>query len=376
MQTLHNTGRTILTTILSSEKSSSTINSSIIRLLSKRFLARMLSDPENKGSQQRHVNFDTLGTWDNRIDFSLLLQQSIKHGKPIPKISVNNIGHANVIGRRLQNEDYCNAMEIKPNMIYFAIFDGHGGDICARFCNEHLPEHIKFWIERGETNLEIVLQNAFTEVNNSFARYITYTKNDGYNNERSTSGTTATVCLLHNSTKLVVAYVGDSRMFLCRDGQCIKLTNDHTANVKAEKDRIINSNGFIKYDSLGRGLINGRLAMTRSIGDLDLKPFGVIALPDTRTYEIKHGRDSFVVLTTDGITDVMNDREIVNAVKSCQQPNEAAKFLTDQALHCSCDDNATALVVPFGAWGKYRNHRQTYNQFFSFGRQLQNSARF
>ena len=107
MQTLHNTGRTILTTILSSEKSSSTINSSIIRLLSKRFFARMLSDPENKGSQQRHVNFDTLGTWDNRIDFSLLLQQSIKHGKPIPKISVNNIGHANVIGRRLQNEDYC-----------------------------------------------------------------------------------------------------------------------------------------------------------------------------------------------------------------------------------------------------------------------------
>ena len=140
-------------------------------------------------------------------------------------------------------------MEIKPNMIYFAIFDGHGGDICARFCNEHLPEHIKFWIERGETNLEIVLQNAFTEVNNSFARYITYTKNDGYNNnERSTSGTTATVCLLHNSTKLAVAYVGDSRMFLCRDGQCIKLTNDHTANVKAEKVSILKTKQKILID--------------------------------------------------------------------------------------------------------------------------------
>lgn len=53
-----------------------------------------------------------------------------------------------------------------------------------------------------------------------------------------------------------------------------------------KQDRITNSNGFIKYDSLGRGLINGRLAMTRSIGDLDLKPYGVIALPDTRTYEV------------------------------------------------------------------------------------------
>lgn len=29
----------------------------------KRHLARMLADPENIGSQQRHVNFDTLGSW-------------------------------------------------------------------------------------------------------------------------------------------------------------------------------------------------------------------------------------------------------------------------------------------------------------------------
>lgn len=50
-------------------------------------------------------NFDTLGTWDNRIDLPLLLQASIKHGKPIPKISVENVGSASVIGRRTTNED-------------------------------------------------------------------------------------------------------------------------------------------------------------------------------------------------------------------------------------------------------------------------------
>ena len=84
-----------------------------------------------------------------------------------------------------------------------------------------------------------------------------------------------------------------------------------------------------------------------------------------------------MVLTTDGISDVMNDREVVNAVQSCGTPPEAAKFITDQALHYSCDDNATSLVIPFGAWGKFKNHdRETYNQFFSFGRQLQNSVRF
>lgn len=50
-------------------------------------------------------NFDTLGTWDNRIDLPLLLQASIKHGKPIPKISIENVGTASVIGRRTTNED-------------------------------------------------------------------------------------------------------------------------------------------------------------------------------------------------------------------------------------------------------------------------------
>lgn len=42
---------------------------------------------------------------DNRIDFHLLLQQSIKHGKPIPKISTENIGFATALGRRMTNED-------------------------------------------------------------------------------------------------------------------------------------------------------------------------------------------------------------------------------------------------------------------------------
>lgn len=46
------------------------------------------------------------------------------------------------------------------------------------------------------------------------------------------------------------------------------------------------SGGSIIANSHGTGLVNGRLAMTRSIGDLDLKPYGVIALPYTRSLEV------------------------------------------------------------------------------------------
>lgn len=70
----------------------------------------------------------------------------------------------------------------------------------------------------------------------------------------------------------------------------------------------------------------------------------------------------------------MNDQEIINAVNTCRTPQEAAQFVADQALYYSCEDNATALVVPFGAWGKFTNTGANLFQQ-SFGRELSRSMR-
>lgn len=315
-------------------------------------------------------NFDTLGTWDNRIDLPLLIQASIKHGKPIPKISVENVGTASVIGRRTTNEDRYRLKELKPDLLYFAVFDGHGGPECADFCSEQMENHILYWLARGEKDLQTILQYSFQEVNNCYARHIIF---NCARQNATTSGTTATVCLLQNSIELVVGHVGDSRALLCRNGETKKLTTDHTADLKSEKERILKSGGMIKADTLGRYLVNGRLAMTRSLGDLDLKPFGVTAQPDTRSLEVKHSRDSFLILTTDGVNFSMNDQEICDAVNTCNDPAEAAGFVTDQALQFGSEDNATAVIVPFGAWGKYQNQKKTA---LNFGRSLLRSNRY
>lgn len=91
---------------------------------------------------------------------------------------------------------------------------------------------------------------------------------------------------------------------------------------------------------------------------------------------MKHGRDAFLILTSDGINFVMTDQEIINIVNSCSQPLTAAQYVCDQALHYGSEDNSTALIMPFGAWGKFKNHRSNYSQFYSFGRELAKSARF
>jgi hypothetical protein len=49
------------------------INNKVNYMKSNRFYARMLSDPENKGERQDHVNFDTLGTWYAFNTFHLII---------------------------------------------------------------------------------------------------------------------------------------------------------------------------------------------------------------------------------------------------------------------------------------------------------------
>lgn len=63
-------------------------------------------------------------------------------------------------------------IELKSNIIYFAVFDGHGGQECARFCNEEMPKVIKYYLDKGEDNLELILQNAFLELDKTYAKMV------------------------------------------------------------------------------------------------------------------------------------------------------------------------------------------------------------
>ena len=89
--------------------------------------------------------------------------------------------------------------------------------------------------------------------------------------------------------------------------------------------------------------------------------------------QVNHGRDAFLVLTTDGINCVMSDQEICDVVRRTEDPMEAAHSVTDHAVQYSSEDNATAVVVPLGSWG---NNASNASIFYSFGRSMTVSSRF
>ena len=87
-----------------------------------------------------------------------------------------------------------------------------------------------------------------------------------------------------------------------------------------------------------------------------------------RLSQVRHSRDAFLVLTTDGVNISLTDQEIVDIINGRTDPEEAAKQVTDQALQFGSEDNATAVVMPFGAWGKYSRAVSTIQ--YDFGRNI------
>ncbi|KFQ82982.1 hypothetical protein N335_08027 [Phaethon lepturus] len=318
----------------------------------------------------RPTTWDTFGIWDNRIDEPILLPPSIKYGKPIPKVSLANVGCASHIGKRKENEDRFDYAQLTEDVLYFAVYDGHGGAAAADFCDKYMEKYIKEFLAQEE-NLENVLNKAFLEINNAYERHAHLSADATLMN----SGTTATVALLRDGIELVVASVGDSRALLCRKGKAMKLTIDHTPERKEEKERIRKCGGFVAWNSLGQPHVNGRLAMTRSIGDLDLKNSGVIAQPETKRVQLHHADDSFLVLTTDGINFMVNSQEICDFINQCHDPAKMMMLTIcffSQAMQFGTEDNSTVVIVPFGAWGKYKNGEIN----FSFSRSFASSGRW
>uniref|UniRef100_A0A3Q3WKD5 protein-serine/threonine phosphatase n=1 Tax=Mola mola TaxID=94237 RepID=A0A3Q3WKD5_MOLML len=259
----------------------------------------------------RPVTWDSFGIWDNRIEEPVLLPSSIRYGKPIPQVSLSRVGCASVLGLRKQNEDRLRVGRVHDSLLYFAVFDGHGGPHAADFCHTFMEAFIRDALEEDD-DLEAVLKKAFVDADRALHTRLT---------SFLTAGTTATVALLRDGVELVVASVGDSRAMLCRKGRAAKLSKDHTPDREDERRRIQKFGGFVTWNSIGQANVNGRLAMTRSIGDFHLKSSGVIAEPDTKRVT---------------------------------------------ALQYGSEDNSTIVIVPLGAWGKHQTPAAAYSMSRNF----------
>lgn len=120
--------------------------------------------------------------------------------------------------------------------------------------------------------------------------------------------------LILKSTTAHLLHVGDSRIYRLRDQQLVCMTRDHCSWQQGQK-----------------------AYLTRAMGiDSHLEV-------DHRALELQAG-DRFVLLT-DGITEFLDDQQLLQLLASEHDDQACAEQILDQALTAGSDDNVTALVL-------------------------------
>ena len=89
--------------------------------------------------------------------------------------------------------------------------------------------------------------------------------NGGVASEDTFAGCTSTVALVTRA-EIYCANAGDSRTVLASRGNAKDLSVDHKPDDPKELSRIMNSGGFVT-----EGRVNGRLALSRALGDFEYK---------------------------------------------------------------------------------------------------------
>jgi len=248
-------------------------------------------------------------------------------------------GLAASLGRRPYMEDrHLVVGEIGdfPSISLYGVFDGHNGSSCADFCVEKLVPLLKAQ-ETFPTKPDIALIRAFEACDNEFISAAIEAK------PPLDSGTTAVIALVLWGRQLVIANAGDSRAVLVyKNGRTEALSDDHKPNRPDEALRIKNLGGTIAFHGVWR--VSGVLAVSRSLGDKSMKPY-VTATPDIRSWTLGPS-DRYLVLATDGVFDVLSNREIGTIANSTHGgAQELAEALVHTALARDSTDNITALVI-------------------------------
>jgi len=187
---------------------------------------------------------------------------------------------------------------------------------------------------RPEQAIQVVLSESFSEIDSQL------TPENGIH-----SGCTAVVSLLFKDPNdesghvLYTANAGDARAVLYRSGSALRLSYDHKGSDLEEQKRVKLAGGFISNQR-----VNGLLAVTRSLGDHEMKEF-VIGAPYTSKIKLEPKMDAILVLACDGVWDVLEDQKVCELADGFVDPEEAAKAIANKAIEGGSSDNISVIVV-------------------------------
>ena len=229
--------------------------------------------------------------------------------------------------RRTNNQDYANQYKNKAGKSMVFLADGMGGHRAGNIASEMAVTDLgAAWVATEISTIN--------EVREWFAEYLEKENQQihriGQDEEHKGMGTTLEAVAVIDD-QVLFAHVGDSRIGLVRNGEYHQLTSDHSLVNALLKAGQITEEEAAHHPQ--------RNIITQSIGQKDeLQPdFGMVTVE----------AGDFIVITSDGLTNMISGDEIRDIVVSDLSVEEKAKTLVRFANNAGGLDNITVVLIHF-----------------------------
>lgn len=229
--------------------------------------------------------------------------------------------------RRTNNED---AFMVKPELGLCAVADGMGGaasgEVASRiFCDTLFEVFSQANIQSEEDTVKM-MQTAFQLANE---RILNKAQQEP---EHHGMGCTAEL-LKFFGEQYVIGHVGDSRVYLFRQGQLKQITKDHS----------------LVQEQIEQGLISAMEAKKHSLRHLILRAVGI---NDSLAVDFIRGKTlpgDIFLLCSDGLSDMIDDPAIQETLSRPSDLEQKTDSLIESAKSAGGVDNITVVLCEVAA---------------------------
>ncbi len=212
---------------------------------------------------------------------------------------------------------------VLPNL--FIVADGMGGhnagEVASRLCVDFITDYVRDYEPRTNDSRGVLelLSDAIKHAN------IGIFMNSASLPERFGMGTTVTLCTIIGETAHY-AHAGDSRLYALAD-ELVQVSEDHTAGNELLKQKRITPEQAAT-DPMCQMLV-------RAVGTEDDIEVETGTVSGARAF----------LLCSDGLTNMLSDKEIQSIVESNSEPHQKLAALVDTANEKGGHDNISAILI-------------------------------
>lgn len=205
----------------------------------------------------------------------------------------------------------------------FVVADGMGGHLGGEIASSSTVDRLRGVVDAGRVTAKSIEKGLVRAVKDIASH--PETTDDG-------TGTTLTGVFLDDSDdqpQWVTLNIGDSRVYLLRDGTLVQITTDHS----------------VVQELVAAGRLSPEEAENHPYGNVITRAVGPSegARPDYVRLDIVNG-DRFVICS-DGLTKELTDYGIQHFLDEHADPADAVKAMLDAALENGGRDNITIIVL-------------------------------